>query len=59
MADINRNQEVADLYAEGSSVMSDNLSRLLATYGDFGQVTPSTINRLIILFLAIVQRKKC
>ena len=44
MADINRNQEVADLYAEGSSVMSNNLQRLLAEYGDFGQITPSTIN---------------
>lgn len=44
MADINRNQEIADLYAEGSSVMSNNLQRLLAEYGDFGQITPSTIN---------------
>lgn len=44
-AEIDRNQEVADLYAEGSSVMSDNLSRLLAEYGDFGQITPSTINQ--------------
>jgi len=44
MADINRNQEVADLYAEGSSVMSNNLQRLLAEYGEFGQITPSTIN---------------
>lgn len=44
MADINRNQEVADLYAEGSSVMANNLQRLLAEYGDFGQITPSVIN---------------
>ena len=45
MADINRNQEVADLYAEGSSVMSDNLNRLLKLYGDFGQVTPAVVNQ--------------
>lgn len=43
-ADINRNNEVSDLYAEGSSVMSDNLTRLLELYGDFGQVTPGTVN---------------
>lgn len=44
-ADINRNNEVADLYAEGSTVMSDNLNRLLELYGDFGQVTPATVNQ--------------
>ena len=43
-ADINRNQEIADLYAGGAGVMSNNLNRLLTEYGDFGQITPSTIN---------------
>ena len=43
-AEINRNQEVADLYAGGADVMSNNLNRLLTEYGDFGQITPSTIN---------------
>jgi hypothetical protein len=43
-ADINRNQEVADLYAGGADVMSNNLNRLLTEYGDFGQITPSIIN---------------
>jgi hypothetical protein len=43
-ADINRNQEVADLYAGGADIMTNNLNRLLAEYGDFGQITPSTIN---------------
>ena len=43
-ADINRNQEIADLYAGGADVMSNNLNRLLTEYGDFGQITPSTIN---------------
>jgi hypothetical protein len=43
-AEINRNQEVADLYAGGADVMSTNLTNLLAEYGDFGQITPSTIN---------------
>ena len=46
-ADINRNNEIADLYAEGSSVMSDNLNRLLELYGDFGQVTPATVNQFV------------
>ena len=43
-AEINRNQEIADLYAGGADVMSNNLNRLLTEYGDFGQITPSTIN---------------
>jgi hypothetical protein len=43
-ADINRNQEAADLYAGGADVMSNNLNRLLTEYGDFGQITPSIIN---------------
>lgn len=43
-AEINRNQEIADLYSGGADVMSNNLNRLLTEYGDFGQITPSTIN---------------
>ncbi len=43
-AEINRNQEIADLYSGGADIMSNNLNRLLTEYGDFGQITPSTIN---------------
>tara|TARA_B110000037_G_scaffold222808_1_gene299705 strand:+ start:765 stop:1919 length:1155 start_codon:yes stop_codon:yes gene_type:complete len=44
VADIARQNEVADLYSEGSSVMGSNLNNLLKEYGDFGQVTPSLVN---------------
>ena len=43
-AGIERNNEIYDLYSEGGAVMSDNLSRLLNEYGDFGQITPATMN---------------
>lgn len=43
-AEIDRNNEIAALYAEGSSVMENNLRRLFDEYGTFGQVTPSKVD---------------
>lgn len=43
-AEIDRNNEIAALYAEGSDVMQDNLRRLFDEYGSFGQVSPSKVD---------------
>lgn len=43
-AEIDRNNEIAALYAEGGDVMDNNLRRLLDEYGTFGQVTPDKVD---------------
>jgi len=43
-AEIDRNNEIAALFAEGADVMDNNIRRLLDEYGSFGQITPSTVD---------------
>ena len=49
-SEIDRNNEVAALYSEGSTVMQDNLQRLLDEYGSFGQITPEIVDTLTKYF---------
>ena len=49
-SEIDRNNEVATLYAEGGANMSDNLQRLLDEYGSFGQVTPEIVETMTKYF---------
>ena len=43
-AQIERNDAIYELYADGGKLLRDNIQRLLAEYGDFGQVTPDIVN---------------
>lgn len=43
-AEIDRNNEIAALYAEGGTQLESNLRRLLDEYGSFGQVTPDKVD---------------
>jgi len=49
-SEIDRNNEVATLFAEGGANMSDNLQRLLDEYGSFGQVTPEIVETMTKYF---------
>ena len=42
--EISRNNEISALYAEGGTVLEDNLSRLLEDFGSFGQITPERMD---------------
>lgn len=43
-AQIERNDAIYELYADGGKLLRDNIQRLLTEYGDFGQVTPDIVN---------------
>lgn len=44
-AEIDRNNEIAALYAEGGETLDNNLRRLLDEYGTFGQITPDKVEK--------------
>ena len=49
-SEIERNNEIYGLYAEGGENLEDNISRLLKLYGDFGQVTPEGVDTTTLNF---------
>ena len=49
-SDIERNNTIYELFSEGGNQLRDNLQALLTEYGDFGQVTPTTVNAMTNYF---------